>query len=168
MGMGTAMVLPGVAWSMPGNKPYQKGKARVVKNGDGKQINVIGDQMTFKITGEDTNGLYTLLEQHNDPGVGIPLHYHENEDEVFRVIEGQIALEVAGEKWMLGPGDVGFCPRGIPHTWRVTGTEKARVDLGFFPAGMENMFLELARLPQGPPDLKVVKEICGRYGVRFV
>jgi quercetin dioxygenase-like cupin family protein len=168
MSMGTVIMLPGVAWSMTDDKPHRKGKARVIKNGEGKQVNVIGDQMTFKITGEDTNGLYALVEQHNEPGIGIPMHYHENEDEVFRVIEGQIELAVAGKSWVLGPGDVGFCPRGVPHTWRVTGNKKARVDLGFFPAGMEKMFIELAGLPQGPPDLGKVKEICGRYGVRFV
>lgn len=140
----------------------------VVRNGEGRKLNVIGDKMTMKLTGEETNGQYVLIEQNNEPGVGIPLHVHENEDEVFRVIEGQLEVQVADVKAVLGPGDMVFCPRGIPHTWKVVGNKNAKVDLSFFPSGLENMFEELAQLPPGPPDMAVVSEITGRYGVRFV
>ncbi len=141
---------------------------KVVRDGEGKQLNVIGDKMTIKLSGEETGGQYVLAEQYNEPGVGIPMHVHEHEDEIFRVLEGQLEVEVDGQKSVLGPGDMAFCPRGIPHTWRVTGNSKAKVDLSFFPAGLEKMFDELAALPPGPPNMSVVAEICGRYGVRFV
>lgn len=144
------------------------GSSKVIKNGEGRQLNVIGDKMTFKLTGEDTSGQYVLIEQNNEPGVGIPPHIHDNEDEIFRVIEGQLEVQVADTKAVLGPGDMAFCPRGIPHTWKVTGDEDAKVDLSFFPAGLENMFEELAQLPAGPPDMEVVSEITARYGVKFV
>jgi len=46
--------------------------------------------------------------------------------------------------------------------------KKAKVDLSIFPAGIENMFVELSKLPPGPPDMKTVSEICGTYGIKFL
>lgn len=141
---------------------------KIVRNEEGKTINVIGDLQTLKLTGKDTNGLFTLIEEHNDPGVGIPPHVHENEDEVFKVLEGEMELTVGGETTLLKAGDLAFGPRGIPHSWRIVGDKKARVILSVFPSGIEDMFEELAQLPPGPPDFPKVAEICGRYGVNFV
>lgn len=140
----------------------------IVKQGQGMKLNVIGDKMTVKLTGEQTRGRYALVEQYNEPGAGIPLHVHENEDEVFRLIEGQVEFTLEERTYLLHAGDLIFCPRGLPHAWKVSGTKRARVDLGFFPAGMENMFLELSALPPGPPDFTLVAEICGKYGIRFL
>lgn len=143
-------------------------KPKIMAKGAGKKLNVIGDKMTLKLTGKETGGQYVLIEQNNEPGVGIPMHIHENEDEIFRVIEGQLEVQVADQKAVIGPGELVYCPRGIPHTWRVVGDSNAIVDLSFFPAGLEEMFEELAKLPPGPPDMSIVSEITGRYGVRFV
>ncbi|MGB5237426.1 MAG: cupin domain-containing protein, partial [Flavobacteriaceae bacterium] len=65
-------------------------------------------------------------------------------------------------------GDLIFCPRGIPHAWKVVGDEKARALLSIFPAGLEDMFQELSQLPAGPPDLEKVARICSKYKLRFV
>jgi hypothetical protein len=37
-----------------------------------------------------------------------------------------------------------------------------------FPAGIEYMFKELAKLPDGPPNFEKVSEICEKYGISFV
>ncbi len=141
---------------------------KIVRKAQGQKLNVIGDQMSVKLTGKDTGGQYALVEQYNDPGVGIPPHVHEKEDEVFKLIEGEVEFSLEGKTHLLKAGDMIYCPRGVPHTWKVVGTRKAKVDLGFFPSGMEVMFEELAQLPQGPPDLEVVAKICGRYGISFI
>ena len=167
--IGTAIILPfapnnGLFARIPQAPP----KIRVKRNGEGKRINVLGDRMTYKLTGKDTGGKYCLIEQHNEPGVGIPLHVHEREDEVFRVLEGQIELSAGNETYRLKAGDMAFCPKNIPHTWRIVGDQMARVDLSFFPAGLELTFDELALLPPGPPDPQLLDEICSRYGLRFI
>ena len=162
------LTLPAILAAVSEKSPESVLKARKVKNGEGKKINVLGDRMTFILTGEETGGQYTLIEQNNEPGVGIPMHIHTREDEVFRVIQGEVELEIDGRQIKLQAGDTAFCPRGTPHTWRVIGTERAKVDLSFFPSGMEKMFMELSRLPAGSPDMERVGEICGRYGLRFV
>ena len=143
-------------------------KPKIVRNGEGKVVNVIGDKQTFKLTGNDTNGLFTLIEEENEPGTGIPPHVHENEDEVFKVIEGEMELTVGGKTTILKAGDLAFGPRGVPHSWKIIGDSKAKVILSVFPSGIEDMFEELGALPPGPPDFPKVAEICGRYGVRFI
>ena len=77
-------------------------------------------------------------------------------------------IKPTGKKTVLGAVDLIFCPRGVPHTWRVTGSGKAKVDMSFLPAGLEYMFDELSSLPEGPPDMAKVAEICGRYGIQFI
>lgn len=141
---------------------------KIVRHDEGLKLNVIGDNQNIKLTGQDTNGQFTLIEQFNDPGIGIPPHVHENEDEVFQVLSGEVEMTVGEESVTLMAGDLIFCPRGIPHSWKVVGTEKARAMLSIFPAGLEKMFEELSQLPPGPPDLEKVGEICGKYNLRFV
>jgi quercetin dioxygenase-like cupin family protein len=143
-------------------------KPKIVTKDGGQRLNVMGDNQHIKLTGKDTNGQFTLIEQNNEPGMGIPPHVHEDEDEVFQVLSGQVEMSIGDESTVLSAGDLIFCPRGIPHSWRVVGEEKARAMLSTFPAGLEHMFAELAELPPGPPDLEKVGAICGRYNLRFV
>jgi len=143
-------------------------KPILVKNQEGRKLNVLGDNQIIKLSGKDTNGQYALIEQDNDPGVGIPMHVHENEDEVFHVISGKVEMTIGKNLKTLSAGDLVFCPRGIPHSWKVVNNTRARVMLGIFPAGLENMFEEIAKLPAGPPDLKTVGDICKRDNVKFV
>ena len=143
-------------------------KPKIVKESEGNKLNVLGDNQNIKLTGEDTNGQYTLIEQKNEPGIGIPPHVHENEDEVFQVLSGQVEMSVGDQTTTLNAGDLIFCPKGVPHSWKVVGEEKARALLSIFPAGLENMFAELAALPAGPPDMEKVTAICGKYKLKFV
>lgn len=141
---------------------------KVVRENEGESLNVLGDRMQLKLTGADTDGLFTVIEESNDPGMMIPPHVHDNEDEVFRVLEGSMAYTIAGETQVLGPGDTAFGPKGIPHSWKNVGDGPARVILSAFPAGVEEMFKELDKLPPGPPDFAKVAEVCNRYGVHFL
>ncbi|WP_116105639.1 cupin domain-containing protein [Lewinella sp. IMCC34191] len=142
--------------------------SKIISSGNGTRHNVLGSVMTVKLTGEDTYGLLTLIEDLNQPGVGIPMHVHTREDEVFRVLEGEVEFVLGEETLILGVGDVAFAPRNIPHSWRVVGDRPARSIMLANPAGIENMFAQLGQLPVGPPDLAKVAEICGRYGISFV
>ena len=140
----------------------------IVKEEEGKQQIVLGDHQTIKLTGKDTNNQFTLIEQFNTPGMEIPLHVHSNEDEIFHVLEGELEVQIGSEIKRLNAGDLGFCPRGIPHSWKVVGESKAKVLLSIFPSGLELLFNELAQLPPGEPDFTQVAEICAKYNIKFV
>ena len=81
---------------------------KIVKQNEGLVLNVLGDNQTIKLTGKDTNGQFTLIEQNNPPGVGIPPHVHENEDEVFQVLEGSVEMRIGDSATTLNAGDVIF------------------------------------------------------------
>ncbi|AEM69515.1 Cupin 2 conserved barrel domain protein [Allomuricauda ruestringensis DSM 13258] len=170
LGLGLALV-PGIANSKqlfnkvaPPNNPSPK----IIKDSEGDVLNVIGDIQTHKLVGGDTNGQIVEWVDNVDPGVGIPPHIHTKEDEVFRVIKGQVEIMVDGKTIVLEAGDTAFAPKNIPHSWKVVGTEKAKMITSAFPAGIEIMFRELADLPPGPPDFEKVATICGNHGISFL
>ena len=141
---------------------------KIVRAEDGKKVNVLGDQQTFKLTGEDTNGQFALIEEVNPPGTMIPPHVHTKEDEVFKVLEGELEVMVGGKTVTLKAGDLAFAPKNVPHSWKVIGDTDCKTILSAFPAGIELMFEELGELPPGPPNFEKVAEICSRFGISFI
>lgn len=166
LGILTLITQNSFATALP--KLFKDLKSKIVKNNEGKHLNVIGDIQTHKLVGSDTNNQITEWVDDVEPGVGIPPHVHTKEDEIFRVIKGQIEIMVDGKTTVLNAGDMAFAPKNIAHSWTVVGTEKARMITSAFPAGIELMFNELNDLPPGPPDFKIVSEICGRFGITFI
>src|SRR3990172_9065174 len=148
--------------------PEDPMKAKVLHSREGQYLNVLGDNQYIKLIGEDTAGAYTLIEEINPPGVGIPLHVHENEDETFHVVEGQVEFTLDGKPVTAGAGTTVYLRRRVPHAFKVVGQMPARVLVLLSPSGLERMFRELAQLPPGPPDMEKVVAICGRYGIRFL
>jgi quercetin dioxygenase-like cupin family protein len=142
-------------------------KARILAPGEGRAWIVIGDNQTVRLTGEETNGAFCLVEQTNPSGVGVPMHVHANEDEMFHIVEGEMEFEVGGEKITATAGTTVYLPRGVPHAF-ITRGETTKSMVMTFPSGAEKMFEELSNLPDGPPDMEKVLEICGRYGVTFL
>ncbi len=170
IGMGLAFV-PSIAQSQlasPENKQGLKLDAKIIRDKDGKVLNVLGDIQTHKLVGSDTDNQIVEWVDDVEPGVGIPPHIHTREDEIFRVIKGQIEIIVDGEATVLKAGDIAFAPKSIPHSWKVVGIEKAKMITSAFPAGIERMFGKLADLPAGPPDFEKVAKICENYGITFV
>lgn len=143
-------------------------KTKIIKDGEGSVLNVLGDLQTHKLSGSETNDQIVEWVSNVEPGVGIPPHIHTREDEIFRVIEGEVEMMVDGEITILKAGDTAFAPRDLVHSWKVVGTEKAHMITSAFPAGIEVMFEELASLPQGPPDFEKVAAICAKQGISFV
>lgn len=143
-------------------------ECKIVRAGQGQHLNVLGDSQTIKISGRDTGGLFTVIENYNDPGIGIPMHVHKNEDEIFHIIEGEMEFETQGKTHLLKQGDMIFLPRMIPHAFRVVGDQKAKAVVTIMPSGIEHMFETLSALPPGMPDLEKVAAICNDYGISFV
>lgn len=142
--------------------------SKIIKDSVGNVFNVLGDVQTYKLVGNETGNQLVEWVSDVDPGVGIPPHVHTREDEVFRIISGQVEIMVNGEKTVLHAGDIAFAPKNVVHSWTVVGTGKAKMIATAFPAGIEPMFAELEALPSGPPDFAAVARICNKYGISFV
>lgn len=146
------------------NKPKEK----IVRNDAGTELRVFGNPQLQKVVGDDTGN--QVFEWIDDlaPGSGIPPHVHTKEDEIFRVLQGEVELMVDGKTTTLKKGDMAYAPKNLPHSWNVLGDENATMWVSAFPSGMEHMFHELNALPAGPPDFEKVSKICETYGIRFV
>jgi quercetin dioxygenase-like cupin family protein len=140
---------------------------KVVPAAAGTPLTVLGEHVLLKFTSPDTNGLFTLTEQFNAPGTGIPRHVHTREDETFWVLEGQVEFVVADTTTLVEPGGVIYAPRGVAHSFRAVSVTLSRMLVHIAPAGLETMFEELSQLPPGPPDFGQLVAICARYGISF-
>jgi quercetin dioxygenase-like cupin family protein len=95
--------------------------------GEGERLWFAGGGVhTWKVTAEETDGSFTLIEDRMTRGKTTPLHTHPHEDETFIVREGEILVHVEGREHRVGPGGVAVAPRGVPHAFMVT-SESARI-----------------------------------------
>ena len=64
-----------------------------------------------------------------DPGERLPwgYHYHPDHEELFYVLDGELAVELPDREVSLSAGDVLFVPPGTPNCTRAVGEETAQV-----------------------------------------
>lgn len=170
-GSGLAMVLPltsAKAFFKEHMPLRYKRKEKIVRNNEGTELRIFGNPQWHKVVGDDTENQVFEWVDDLAPGSGIPPHVHTKEDEIFRVVAGEVEIMVDGNTTTLQQGDMAFAPKNVVHSWKVVGDEKATMRVSAFPSGMEHMFHELHALPPGPPDFEKVSKICETYGIRFV
>ncbi len=170
LGLGTAFI-PGIVSGQDGDvikNCKMHAEPKIVKDSEGKVLNVIGDIQTHKLAGSDTGNQITEWVDNVAPGVGIPTHVHTKEDEIFRIIKGQVELTVGIKTTLLNEGDVVFAPKNVPHSWKAVGIKNVKMMTSAFPAGIEHMFYEVASLPPGPPNFDKVFAICAKHGISFL
>jgi mannose-6-phosphate isomerase-like protein (cupin superfamily) len=136
---------------------------------EGKILDVLGEILTIKVAGEDTDGAYTVIQEVSPPSGGPPLHLHHREDEAFYVLEGEYEIQFGDDRINATPGTFVFAPRKIPHTFRNVSAGRGKVLAIVTPAGIEKFFEELSEAAkQGPLDLGTVKEIAERYEIELM
>ncbi|PSP98064.1 cupin domain-containing protein [Halobacteriales archaeon QS_4_70_19] len=64
--------------------------------------------------------VYHTLAPH---ALGAPLHRHSREDEISRVVRGELTVMQDGEITTAAPGETVVKPRGVRHTFRNAGNE---------------------------------------------
>jgi quercetin dioxygenase-like cupin family protein len=58
-----------------------------------QKIWLLGDIITLKVIGEETEGKYSVWEIEVPPQNGPPSHYHTNLEEGFYVLEGEFSFQ---------------------------------------------------------------------------
>ena len=119
-------------------------------------LGVVGDTYTILVSGTDTAGRYTLIDMYVPPGGGPPPHRHDFE-EMFTVLDGEIALTFRGVSAVATAGDTINVPANAPHVFRNVSERPARLLCLCAPAGQEEFFKEvgvpLAHRTEAPPVL---------------
>lgn len=99
--------------------------------------------MTFKASGEDTGGAYSLTDSMVPPQGDPPPHIHHREDEAFRVLEGELEVLVGENKFKAGAGSFVHLPKVVLHSYQNVGTGPARLLTLMVPAGLERFVEEV-------------------------
>jgi hypothetical protein len=79
--------------------------------GDGETFPAFGEEVIFHLTGAQTEGVFTLWAEITPPGGGPPLHYHDDEGELFLVEKGRVAFINENQQHDLGSSGVAFLRR---------------------------------------------------------
>jgi len=91
------------------------------------------DAATFLETSEETGGVRTLAELEVAPGGKVTPHYHLTFSERFKVLEGQLTVEIDGVHHDLGPGDEAVAAARSVHAWSNPGEERSLVRVELRP-----------------------------------
>ena len=75
----------------------------------------------MRAAADTTGGAFTVFEENE--AVDTPLHMHENEDELFFVLEGEHVFQVGEEEFRVGPGR---SPCSRPAAFRTPSAEWCR------------------------------------------
>lgn len=123
----------------------------VLNKGEGNSLWVLGDLYTFKVTGEQTNGAFTVIDQVIQPQGGPPPHIHRREDEAFYVLQGKFSFLHGDQQTDAEAGSFVYVPKGTLHTFKNIGPEPGRLLVTITPAGLEEFFYAIGSPAQ---DLK--------------
>lgn len=104
----------------------------------------LGARVKPLLLSTETGGNFSVFEFIEVKGLEAPFHIHENEDEIWRVVEGEITFYLEGEEIHTVSGDTVFVPRGKSHTFRLK-TETAKAILSLTSTDFENVIREIAR-----------------------
>jgi quercetin dioxygenase-like cupin family protein len=120
--------------------------ATVRDSGEGERRWFSGGGLhTWLATSAETGGAFLLFEFAGEQGKVTPMHIHPSSDETFYVVEGEILLDLDGERRSLAERGVAVIPRGVPHAFMVTSAH-AKV-LTLQTPGTDEQFYRMASEP---------------------
>jgi len=139
-------------------------KGFVVPPGGGKHLDMApGRFSALKLLGGETAESIMLFEETAPPGTATTFHLHRDSDEVAYVLEGEVTMKIGDEVTVGKTGSCAFFPRNVPHAWKNTGSEAARILFLYTPAAAGGFFEELAGRPAGEINGAEANEIRQRH-----
>jgi mannose-6-phosphate isomerase-like protein (cupin superfamily) len=137
----------------------------------------LGDLVIVHLSGEDTEGRFSLLEFLQPPDYMTPLHVHRRADQAFYVLEGELTFYLPGLSLSAGPGGSAYGPIGVPHVDHTTSADPARFLVVNSPAGFEAFVaaagepaaeLTLPPPPEEPPAIERLTALAGEHEIELL
>jgi oxalate decarboxylase/phosphoglucose isomerase-like protein (cupin superfamily) len=137
------------------------------------------------LVGAEHGAAFSAFEALVQPGFDVGAHWHEEAQEMFYVIDGELDLlafepvEPAGQHWRGwtsktgqtvfrgGPGSFMYVPAGCPHAFFNPGETPARMLFAVAPSGHETYLRELGELLSTgtAPDQAAIEELRLRHDI---
>ncbi len=125
-----------------------------------------GRSFSLKLRGGETGGSIMMFESTAPAGTKSRFHLHHDSDEVAYVLSGEVTFKIGDQITVAGPGTCAFMPRGVPHAWKSTGAETARVLFLYTPARAGGLIEEQQRTGSkfGSMNERELADILRRHG----
>lgn len=130
-----------------------------------------GEDVFFKMSGDEVEGLFDYFEIRVGYLDGPPLHIHSVQHETFHVIEGELTVKVGDELVEAKAGEFLFIPKGVIHAYvNLKEGTIARAVGNLAPGGFDKFVEELSQYQAtaSPPDMARVREISAKHNQVFV
>jgi mannose-6-phosphate isomerase-like protein (cupin superfamily) len=149
---------------------YPSNDLKIVGPQAGAVLNVLGADIAVKSSGDPRK--FFFADHAVPPGYAVPLHVHEDEDEAFYLLEGEVTLITRDGEKKARPGDYVHLPCGVPHGFVNASGAPARMLVVASSGGkLEGLFRGLdaaasqAAARKAPLAPEQVGEICAAHGV---
>lgn len=114
------------------------------------QLWVFGILVTLKVSGNETGGVFALLEDLIPPGSPGPYpHYHTREDEFWLVTEGELTWIVEGKEFSAPKGSFIHHRRGVLHGFENRSGKYARMVAMYTPGKFLEWFIKVGIPTEG-------------------
>jgi quercetin dioxygenase-like cupin family protein len=100
---------------------------------------------SLMLRGSETGDSIMMFESTATAGTRSTFHLHRDSDEVAYILGGEVTFKIGDLVTVCGPGTCAFMPRGVPHAWKSTGAETARVLFLYTPAKAGGLIEEQQR-----------------------
>lgn len=144
---------------------------------EGTHLHFLNNAATIKVAAGGRRSM-SVVEFLAPRGFGPPLHNHLEEDELFIVLDGTIALFTGGERHEAPTGTFAMLARGVPHTFQVLSESARIVNVTSSPSATPRFDQMVAALgvptdrltiPEpGEIDPARVAEVCHQHGIEIV
>src|SRR4051794_35602703 len=144
----------------------------VIEAGSGRAHVLLGEVGRALVGAEESAGAMSVMTLDGPRAERpIPLHYHDEEYELFYVLRGAVQLWADDESRVLYPGDFGYIPPSTLHAYQLRGHCSTFVG-PIVPGGWDRFFdltgelFGAAAFPQGPKGPPPFEKF-GRAEVEF-
>jgi quercetin dioxygenase-like cupin family protein len=145
-----------------------RGRAFVLRPGEGRDIDMGTFRMSLKASADDTGQAFSLLEAKEPPNSGPPMHIHHDAAEAFYVVSGEYVIFIGEDEYVCPAGSFIHIPAGVPHGFRVGAAPSRKLNI-YAPAAMVGYFDELsAVIAADEMDDDSLAELARRHGMEVI
>lgn len=145
-------------------------KPKFLGPGDGlKLLSGPGRDLIFKVTGEDTGGLFDYFTVGVAPRSGPPLHVHHLQEETIHILKGRFKVRCGDATLVLEEGGFAYLPARLPHTFLNLTDEPAELIVIYVPGGGHRFYQEFGPLSRsGTADRAAIAQLFARYDMTLL
>jgi quercetin dioxygenase-like cupin family protein len=145
---------------------------KILRDGEGlERISVPGETLSYKVCGDDNEGLFDYLVLTVQAGSGPPLHVHDVQHETVHFIKGRYKVQAGDEIKIVDDGGFLWVAPGVQHAFVNLSDEPGLCVLTYTPGNSHRFFEEfgpIVRSFDGHPDPAVIGPIFERHTWRVV